>query len=136
MISKQNPVFKAHASPYLKPMVTDFKNQVMYIESNLIDFGLTPTSFNLGRDDTYQYFEFGVEETDEDLLMELKAKVKSLANTPYTSLVNNVVCYKCEICSRIHLCFYIKALSPKNPFRIADLQSYLKYFRDETTSLH
>lgn len=135
MISTQNLLFKAEASPYLKPMVTDFKNQVMYIESNLIEFGLTPISFNLGRDDTYQYFEFGVKESDRYFLIKLKSKINSLANTPYTSLVNSVVCYVCQNCSRIHLCFYIKALSPKNPFRIADLQHHLKYFKDEASSL-
>jgi len=94
MISKQNPVFKAHASPYLKPMVTEFKNQVMYIESTLSELGFTPTSFNLGRDDTYQFFEFGTNEKNEDLVDELQYIAKTLVNTPYTSLVNDVVSYK------------------------------------------
>lgn len=130
MLSDQHPVFKAHASPYLRPMVTDFKNQVMYIESTLIELGLNPTSFNLGRDDTYQFFVFGTNETDESFLEEIALKVKTLVNTPYTSLISNVVCYKCDDCLRIHVCFYIKALSHKNPFRIADLQDNLKYFND------
>ncbi len=131
MIANQNPVFKAHASKYLQPMVNDFKNQVMFIESSMIESGFNPTSFHLGRNDTHQFFEFGTDKTDETLVSELTKKLKSYINPSNTPLIYDWFCYKCDLCSRIHVCCYLKALSPKNPFRIADLQGYLKYFPEE-----
>lgn len=131
MITNRNPVFKAHASKYLQPMVNDFKNQVMFIESSLIEIGYNPTSFHLGRDDTHQFFEFGTNETDETLIPEIKEKLKNVITPTYTPLIYHWFCYKCDVCLRIHICCYLKALSPKNPFRTADLQKYLKYFPED-----
>ena len=60
MISSTNGVFKSHCSKYLKERLEKFKAQVTYIESTLIELGLAPDKFDLGRDDGHQFFEFHI----------------------------------------------------------------------------
>ena len=130
MISTSDGVFKSHCSKYLKAKLLKFKDQVDYVESTLIEMGLTPEQFDLGRNDGYQFFEFKVGTSSEEKLSLLKSNYDRLVNSN-TPLVMSMVPYVCEYCESLHICFYIKALSLDNPFRTGDLQHHLYYFKPQ-----
>lgn len=114
-----------------------FRDQVAYIESTLIELGLTPDKFDLGRDDGHQFFEFHVGTTDEEKMRLVEESYDLLVNKANTPLVMSMVPYICANCDNLHLCFYIKALSVDNPFRAGDLEHHLYFFEtDETNSTH
>ena len=135
MISTSNGVFKSYCSKHLKTKLMKFRDQVAYIESTLIELGLTPDKFDLGRDDGHQFFEFHVGTTDEAKMRLVEENYDLLVNKANTPLVMSMVPYICANCDNLHLCFYIKALSVENPFRAGDLENHLYFFEaDETNS--
>ena len=137
MISTSNGVFKSYCSKHLKTKLMKFRDQVAYIESTLIELGLTPDKFDLGRDDGHQFFEFHVGTTDEAKMRLVEESYDLLVNKANTPLVMSMVPYICANCDNLHLCFYIKALSVENPFRTGDLENHLYFFEaDETNSTH
>ena len=137
MISTSNGVFKSYCSKHLKTKLMKFRDQVAYIESTLIELGLTPDKFDLGRDDGHQFFEFHVGTTDEEKMRLVEENYDLLVNKANTPLVMSMVPYICANCDNLHLCFYIKALSVENPFKAGDLESHLYFFEaDETNSTH
>ena len=137
MISTTNGVFKSHCSKYLKERLEKFKGQVAYIESTLIELGLTPDKFDLGRDDGHQFFEFHIGTSDEEKMRLVEENYDLLVNKTNTPLVMSMVPYICQNCENLHLCFYIKALSLDNPFRAGDLEHHLYYFEsDESNTTH
>lgn len=137
MISTSNGVFKSYCSKHLKTKLMKFRDQVAYIESTLIELGLSPDKFDLGRDDGHQFFEFHVGTTDEAKMRLVEENYDLLVNKANTPLVMSMVPYICANCDNLHLCFYIKALSVDNPFRAGDLESHLYFFEaDETNSTH
>ena len=137
MISTSNGVFKSYCSKHLKTKLMKFRDQVAYIESTLIELGLTPDKFDLGRDDGHQFFEFHVGTTDEAKMRLVEENYDLLVNKDNTPLVMSMVPYICANCENLHLCFYIKALSVENPFRAGDLEHHLYFFEaDETNSTH
>ena len=137
MISTSNGVFKSYCSKHLKTKLMKFRDQVAYIESTLIELGLTPDKFDLGRDDGHQFFEFHVGTTDEAKMRLVEENYDLLVNKANTPLVMSMVPYICANCDNLHLCFYIKALSVENPFRAGDLENHLYFFEaDETNSTH
>ena len=130
MISTTNGVFKSHCPKYLKERLEKFKKQVAYIESSLIELGLAPDKFDLGRDDGHQFFEFHIGTADEGKMRLIEESYDLLINSN-TPLVMSMVPYICANCENLHLCFYIKALSLDNPFRAGDLEHHLHYFGDD-----
>ena len=137
MISTSNGVFKSYCSKHLKTKLMKFRDQVAYIESTLIELGLSPDKFDLGRDDGHQFFEFHVGTTDEAKMRLVEENYDLLVNKANTPLVMSMVPYICDNCDNLHLCFYIKALSVDNPFKTGDLDRYLHYFGDaEADSTH
>ena len=137
MISTSNGVFKSYCSKHLKTKLMKFRDQVAYIESTLIELGLSPDKFDLGRDDGHQFFEFRVGTTDEAKMRLVEENYDLLVNKANTPLVMSMVPYICANCDNLHLCFYIKALSVDNPFRAGDLEHHLYFFEtDETNSTH
>ena len=137
MISTSNGVFKSYCSKHLKTKLMKFRDQVAYIESTLIELGLSPDKFDLGRDDGHQFFEFHVGTTDEAKMRLVEENYDLLVNKANTPLVMSMVPYICANCDNLHLCFYIKALSVENPFRAGDLENHLYFFEaDETNSTH
>lgn len=137
MISTSNSVFKSYCSKHLRTKLMKFKDQVAYIESTLIELGLAPDKFDLGRDDGHQFFEFHVGTTDEAKMRLVEENYDLLVNKANTPLVMSMVPYICANCDNLHLCFYLKALSVDNPFRAGDLEHHLYFFEtDETNSTH
>ena len=137
MISTSNGVFKSYCSKHLKTKLMKFRDQVAYIESTLIELGLSPDKFDLGRDDGHQFFEFHVGTTDEAKMRLVEENYDLLVNKANTPLVMSMVPYICANCDNLHLCFYIKALSVDNPFKAGDLEHHLYFFEtDETNSTH
>lgn len=137
MISTSNGVFKSYCSKHLRAKLMKFKDQVAYIESTLIELGLSPDKFDLGRDDGHQFFEFHVGTTDEAKMRLAEENYDLLVNKANTPLVMSMVPYICANCDNLHLCFYLKALSVDNPFRAGDLEHHLYFFEtDETNSIH
>ena len=137
MISTSNGVFKSYCSKYLQVKLMKFRDQVAYIESTLIELGLAPDKFDLGRDDSHQFFEFHIGTADETKMKIVEENYDFLVNKANTPLVMSMVPYICDNCDNLHLCFYIKALSVDNPFKTGDLESYLHYFGDaEADSTH
>lgn len=132
MISTTDGVFKSHCPKYLKERLEKFKKQVAYIESSLIELGLAPDKFDLGRDDGHQFFEFHIGTADEGKMRLIEESYDLLVNSN-TPLVMSMVPYICANCENLHLCFYIKALSLDNPFRAGDLEHRLHYFGDDET---
>ncbi len=135
MISSTNGVFKSHCSKYLKERLEKFKAQVTYIESTLIELGLAPDKFDLGRDDGHQFFEFHIGTADEGKMKLVEENYDLLVNKANTPLVMSMVPYICANCENLHLCFYIKALSVDNPFRAGDLEHQLHYFEPPETEI-
>lgn len=134
MISITNGVFKSHCPKYLQERLENFKKQVTYIESALIELGLAPDKFDLGRDDGHQFFEFHISTADEQKMKLIEENYDLLVNSQ-TPLVMSMVPYICSYCENLHLCFYIKALSLDNPFRAADLEHHLYYFEEEEAEI-
>ena len=135
MISTSNGVFKSYCSKYLQTKLMKFKDQVAYIESTLIELGLTPDKFDLGRDDSHQFFEFHIGVSDEAKRKLVEENYDLLVNKTNTPLVMSMVPYICANCENLHLCFYIKALSVDNPFRAGDLEHQLHYFEPPETEI-
>lgn len=134
MISTTDGVFKSHCPKYLKERLEKFKKQVAYIESSLIELGLAPDKFDLGRDDGHQFFEFHIGTADEGKMRLIEESYDLLVNSN-TPLVMSMVPYICANCENLHLCFYIKALSLDNPFRTGDLEHHLYYFGDDEAEI-
>lgn len=128
MIANKSPIFKVQGWKRLKPLVDKFKNQVMYIESTLIELGLAPEKFDLGRDDCYQFFEFHIGTAGSEEINLVEKNYHLLVNKSNTPLVMSLVPYIGEDCKKLHLCFYLKVLSINNPFRYRELEHYLYYF--------
>lgn len=134
MISITDGVFKSYCPKYLKERLEKFKKQVAYIESSLIELGLAPDKFDLGRDDGHQFFEFRIGTADEGKMRLIEESYDLLINSN-TPLVMSMVPYICANCENLHLCFYIKALSLDNPFRARDLEHHLHYFEDDEAEI-
>lgn len=135
MISINDKVFKSDCSKETQSKLMKFKDQVAYVESILIELGLAPDSFDLGRDDVHQFFEFHIGTADETKMRIVEENYDFLVNKTNTPLVMSMVPYICVNCENLHLCFYIKALSIDNPFRAGDLESHLFYFDDIESDL-
>ena len=137
MISTTNGVFKSHCSKHLKERLEKFKAQVSHIESILIELGLAPDKFDLGRDDGHQFFEFHIGTADKEKMKLVEENYDLLVNKANTPLVMSMVPYICAYCENLHLCFYIKVLFIDNPFRAGGLEDHLYYFEsDETNTTH
>lgn len=137
MISTSNGVFKSYCSKHLQARLMKFRSQVMYIESTLIELGLSPNKFDLGRDDGYQFFEFQVGTADTTKMKLVEESYDLLVNKENTPLIMSMVSYICPNCDHLHLCFYIKALSVDNPFKASELERHLYFFEsNETNSTH
>lgn len=137
MISISNGVFKSHCPKYAQERLKMFKAQVAYIEATLIELGLPPDKFDLGRDDGHQFFEFRIGLTDTEKMKLVEENYDLLVNKANTPLVMSMVPYICDNCENLHLCFYIKTLSKDNPFRAGDLEHHLYFFKsDESNTTH
>ena len=125
MISIDHPVFSHQCSPKIEAKLFNFYKQVFFIERLLLEMEYVPTRFDIGRDDSYQFLIFTIENLPLKAEEPLKERLEMVIGDFELDLIESVRSFKCSNCENLHIIFYIKSLSNGNPFRDGKLNQYL-----------
>jgi hypothetical protein len=133
MIFLSHPVFSKKCGKEAERRLLNFADQVAFLEYTLSETGYEPIRFDLGRDDSYQFFIFTLGNHSVEAGTLLEEKLEAVIRRNKLDLINKVYSYKCSRCENLHLIFYIKSLSKKNPFKGGEFEDIF-YACDANTS--
>lgn len=133
MIFLEHAIFSKKCDVDTSKKLAYFSEQVALIEYMLSEFGYSPSNFDIGRDDLYQFFTFTLGNQSIEIGDLLEEKLGEVISNYDLDLISGTYSFKCYKCENLHITFYIKSLSEKNPFRTGDFDDLI-YFYDSNTS--
>lgn len=133
MIFLEHTVFSKKCDVETDKKLAYFSEQVAFLEYMLSELGYRPSDFDMGRDDTYQFFTFTLGKMPLEVGDFLEKHFEGVISDHDLDLLGGIHSFKCAKCENLHITFYIKALSEKNPFKNGDFDDLL-YFYETNTS--
>ncbi len=112
----------------VRVLLETLADQVDYSQEKINAIGLEIEQIRFGRDDTHHFFEILIEKWSESQADYIMENPELLANPENTPLIYSMITYICDECNYLHLVFYLKTLSPNNPFRYKEAEDLLEYY--------
>ena len=133
MIFLEHAVFSKKCDVDTSKKLAYFSEQVAFLEYTLSELGYSPCDFDIGRDDTYQFFTFTLGKLSTEIGDFLEERLEGLIEDHNLDLVSGTYSFKCSKCENLHITFYIKSLSEKNPFRNSKFDDSLYFYSSKTS---
>jgi hypothetical protein len=133
MIFLEHAIFSKKCDGENDKKLTYFSEQVAFLEYMLSELGFSPCDFDIGRDDTYQFFTFTLGKLSTEVGDLLEEKLEEVIKDHDLDLVSGTYSFKCSKCENLHITFYIKSLSEKNPFRNGEFDDLLYFYGSNTS---